>query len=85
LRAFLLACVAIVVIAIGGYFLLASMQQPTGVAFASDGTRISTNWVWRGTPNARQAGECDPRKPWQWFFVDFGHPSGESALCKISQ
>lgn len=83
MRAFLLACVAIVVIGAGGYFLLAWMQQPTGVANAGGATRISTNWSWR---RPTQNAECDAHKSWwQWIFVDFGNPSGESAACAISQ
>jgi fatty acid desaturase len=82
MRAFLLACLAIVVIAIGGYFLLGSLQQPTGVANTSDAARITTNWSWR---RPTTSSECDARKWWQWIFVDFGDPSGESAACAISQ
>lgn len=86
MRAFLLACVAIVVIGAGGYFLLAALQQPTGVAYATDGARIATNWSWRQpTPNSEQTAECDARKSWQWIFVDFGDPSGEPAACALSQ
>ena len=82
MRAFLLACVAIVVIGAGGYFLLASMQQPTGVANAGGATRISTYWSWR---RPTEYAECEKRNSWQWIFVDFGNPSGESAACRISQ
>ncbi len=86
MRAFLLACLAIIVIGIGGYFLLDSMQQPTGVAYTTDGARIATNWSWR-EPTMRTAhgDECDARKSWQWIFVDFGDPAGEAAVCTISQ
>jgi hypothetical protein len=87
----------------GGYFGLNAMQQPTGVAFATDGARISPHWTWRsvmhmqkkapGTqsamniPNApaSMADECDVRTTWQWIFVDFGSPAGESDICSSSQ
>jgi hypothetical protein len=86
MRSFLLACLAIIVIATGGYFLLASLQQPTGVANTSDAARITTNWSWRQPiANSGQASECDKRNSWQWIFIDFGDPSGESAACAISQ
>ena len=81
MRAFLLACVAIIVLGAGGYFLLDSMQQPTGFAYTTDGTRIAMNWSWREPSN----GACDTRKSWQWIFVDLGTPDGESAACSISQ
>jgi hypothetical protein len=47
MRAFLLACLAIVVVGTAGYFFLNSMQKPTGVAYATDGARISPKWSWR--------------------------------------
>jgi hypothetical protein len=91
MRAFLLACLAIVVIGAGGYFFLSDMQQPSGVAYSTEGARIDTSWAWRsvsgptGASEGAQAKECDPRKTWQWIFVDFGRPDGEPALCSISQ
>jgi hypothetical protein len=83
MRAFLVACLAIVVIGAGGYFLLDSMQQPSGVAYATDGARISTDWSWRSVGS--RSDECDARKSWQWIFVDFGRPKGESPTCSFSQ
>jgi hypothetical protein len=46
-RVYLAACLAIVVICIGGYFALNTIQEPTGIAYATDGTRISPHWAWR--------------------------------------
>jgi len=86
MRAYLLACLAIVVVGAGGYFLLNAVQQPSGTAFATDGARISPNWAWRAPSTATPpTAACDPRKSWQWFFVDLGSPEGESATCSISQ
>jgi len=86
MRAFWLACLAIVVIGTGGYFFVNAMQQPTGLAYTTDGARIATNWSWREpTTKATQADGCDARKSWQWIFVDFGSPDGESAICSVSQ
>jgi hypothetical protein len=90
MRAFLVACLALVAIAAGGYFFLGALQQPSGVAFATDGARIDANWAWRsvsgpaGATETAQA-ECDARKTWQWGFVDLGRPTGESAACSLSQ
>ncbi len=47
MRAFLAACLAIVVIGAGGYFALSVLQRPTGVAYTTDGARISPRWSWR--------------------------------------
>ena len=40
MRAFLAACLAIVIIGAGGYFSVNAMQQPAGVAFSTTGVRI---------------------------------------------
>ena len=47
MRAFLVACLAIVVIGAGGYFSLNAMQQPSGIAYTTDGARINPKWTWR--------------------------------------
>lgn len=103
MRAFLVACLAIVIIGTGGYFGLNAMQQPSGEAYATDGARINPHWSWRSVlhmqgkapasqiamniPNAptSMAQECDVRTTWQWIFVDFGSPEGESDTCSSSQ
>ena len=41
MRAFLVACLAIVIVGTGGYYGLNTIQQPTGVAYSTDGARIS--------------------------------------------
>jgi hypothetical protein len=89
MRAFLTACLAIVVIGAGGYFLLNSIQQPSGLAYATDGARINPKWSWRsidipGAPSD-MAEACNMRAPSQWIFVDFGTPHGESKICSDSQ
>jgi hypothetical protein len=90
MRAFLLSCVAIVVLGATAYFSLNSMQKPSGVAYATEGTRINPNWSWRSVVNGSSSGatiarECKLRTTWQWIFVDFGDPEGESRICSISQ
>jgi hypothetical protein len=95
MRAFWVACLAIVAISAGSYFFLSAVQEPTGVAFATDGARIDTSWAWRSLlsptsesePGAKtaQAEACDLRKTWQWIFIDFGRRNGESGTCWASQ
>ena len=95
MRVYVAACLAIVVICIAGYLALTTIQEPTGIAYATDGARISPQWVWRSVldasgesePTRKTAAgqECSVRKPWQWIFVDFGRPEGESKICKDSQ
>jgi hypothetical protein len=85
MRAFLLACVALVAIGAGGYFILNSQQQASGAAFSTSATRISPSWSWRVALTTPSAENCEPRASWQWFFVDFRHPGGESKVCSDSQ
>jgi hypothetical protein len=47
MRAFIVACLAIVVIGAGGYFGLNATQQSTGIAYSTDGARINPKWTWR--------------------------------------
>jgi len=82
MRAFLVACLAIIVIGGGSYYLLNTAQQPAGIAFTTDGTRIDPSWSWRVNASDKP---CEPRRSWQWIFVDFGDPHGESKICSISQ
>lgn len=88
MRAILLAWLAIFVTGAAGCLGINMLQQSSGLAYSTDGARIDTSWAWRSTGTREpitEAEECDTRKPWQWFFVDFGHPRGESATCRISQ
>ncbi|HEY2534151.1 MAG TPA: hypothetical protein VGJ20_40565 [Xanthobacteraceae bacterium] len=70
MRAFLLACLAIIVVAAAGYFALTTFQRPSGAAFASDEARIDPDWSWRSvlrgttmrTPE-RKAGMTIPAAP----------------------
>jgi hypothetical protein len=54
MRAFLTACLAMIVIGTGGYFFLDSMQKPSGIAFSTESARIDPQWSWRS--EFRQAG-----------------------------
>ena len=47
MRAFLVACLAIIIFGAGGYYLLNSAQKPTGAAYTTDGARINPKWAWR--------------------------------------
>jgi hypothetical protein len=85
MRAFFVACVAFVVIGAGGYFALNAVQKPTGIAYTTDAARIDPSWSWRITSTTPAAKPCEPRQPWQWFFVDFRDPHGEPSVCSVSQ
>lgn len=85
MRAFLLACLVMLVLGAAGYFALDALQQPAGMAFATGGARIDPSWSWRTVlvpPSARQ---CQQRKIGQWFFVDLRRPDGELPVCSDLQ
>jgi cytoskeletal protein CcmA (bactofilin family) len=48
-RAFLAACIAIVVIAVLSHFAISALQRPTGLAYTADNVRIDPSWVERST------------------------------------
>lgn len=47
MRVFIIACLATVILAVGGLFALASVQRPAGLAYTTEGARISPSWSWR--------------------------------------
>jgi hypothetical protein len=90
MRAFLLSCVAAVVLGVVAYVSLNSIQQPSGIAYATDGARIDPQWSWRSgvagsASGPTEDGACSLRTAWQWVFVDLGDPNGEPRVCSISQ
>jgi cytoskeletal protein CcmA (bactofilin family) len=42
---FLAACIAIIAIGVMSHFALSALQQPTGLAYTSDGVRIDPGWI----------------------------------------
>jgi hypothetical protein len=47
MRAFIVACLAVIVIGVGGLFTLNSFQRPAATAYSTDGARINPKWSWR--------------------------------------
>lgn len=92
MRAFLAACLVIIVLGIGAYLVLDALQKPSGIAYATDGARIDLQWSWRSAvPQAGTATQgtpsegCDMRTAGQWIFTDFGILRGEPKACSASQ
>jgi hypothetical protein len=93
MRVFLAACLAIVLLAVGGYFAANAMQRLSGVAYTTEGARINPSWSWRrifakAAPSGRDgmsvpaahAGmvdECDVGTTWRWILVDFSNESAK--------
>ena len=49
MRAFLVACIAIMAIGVMGHFALSALQQATGLAYTTDNVRIDPDWIERST------------------------------------
>jgi len=81
MRAFLMACLATVILGAASYFALNVRQQPTGEAFTAHNARTDPSWYWRLASTTSPATPCEQRGVWQWFFVDFRRPSGEPRIC----
>jgi hypothetical protein len=47
MHVFLVACIAIIAIGLISHFALRALQQPTGLAYATDGVRIDPSWIGR--------------------------------------
>src|SRR5215813_12216258 len=93
MRAFLAACLAIIILAVGGYFAANAMQRLSGVAYTTEGARINPSWSWRrlfakkapdgrdgmSVPAAHAAmeDECDVGTTWHWILVDFSSDSAK--------
>ena len=47
MRAFLVACIVAIILAIGGVLMLGAVQKSSGEAFSTEGARINPSWGWR--------------------------------------
>jgi hypothetical protein len=47
MRVFLISCLAVVVLALGAFLSLATVQKSTGTSYSTDGVRISPAWTIR--------------------------------------
>ena len=96
MRVFLVACLAIVVLAIGSYFAVSAAQRASGVAYTTEGARIKQSWSYRrvakraapasqGTnapsTSVDASDECDVSSTWRWITVDFGDAANEEPAC----
>ena len=86
MRAFLAACLAIVVIAVAGYFATSVAQRLSGVAYTTEGARIKQSWTYRRLSSRAAPGghgmamptgasnlaDCDVSTTLQWIMIDFG-------------
>jgi hypothetical protein len=85
MRAFLVACVAFILLGAGTYFSLDALQQSSGAAYTRQTAHIDPSWSWRLATATSPAQTCKARTSSQWFFVDFGDLAGEPSVCKDTQ
>lgn len=91
MRAFIIACVAALVIAIAAVASLGLVQRSSAAAFTTDATRINPSWTLRppaaqaptrgASPGAAASGmheECSAMTMWQMIRGDLGmsRPAG---------
>jgi hypothetical protein len=55
MRAFLVACLAILALGTGGFVGINVMQKSSGIAYTSRGARIDPQWAWRSVLRDRGA------------------------------
>jgi hypothetical protein len=90
MRAFLIACLAILVIAIGAIYVLGPMQQTAGLAYVGAGARVDPKWSWRmvGTEagpmkaSEARADDCGVRSVWAMIRADFSSTRTADPLCE---
>ena len=61
MRAFLGACLAVILLAACGVLVLGAIQKPSGTAFATDGVRIDPGWSWRQVFRRSASNQPTPR------------------------
>ena len=97
MRVFLIACLAVVVLAIAALYMLGSVQEPTGVAYSTGATRTDPSWSWRepisATPAPQNASmsmsktsdasasDCLRASSWTYIRTDFAGTPTADPIC----
>ena len=94
MRVFLVACLAIIVLALGSYVAVSAAQKASGTAYTTEGARIKQSWSYRRvakragpttpgmkTPDSQveASDDCEVGSTWRWITIDFG--GDEDAAC----
>ena len=97
MRVFLIACLAIVVVGVGAFLTLNSVQRPAGTAYTTDGARINPKWSWRqvvgrpkaapqtvamALPTAGALGEDCTASAWSFILADFSSTATADPDCE---
>ncbi|MGC2777252.1 MAG: hypothetical protein WA418_16620 [Bradyrhizobium sp.] len=71
MRVYLVSCLAAIVLAVGGYFLVNAFQEPTGVFYTTEGARIEPSWSSRHPIRTASLEDCNVTRSWRWIVLDF--------------
>ena len=98
MRVFLIACLAVVVLALGAFLSLNAVQKPAGVSYSTEGARISPGWSMRqvfskarAAPNTvamavpasdNMAEENCVASAWALILADFSESPTADASCE---
>jgi hypothetical protein len=78
MRVFLISCVAVVVLAVGAFLSLSTVQKPSGTRWTTEGARISPTWSFRQVFSRKKAAPTNT--------VAMAMPSGDGTeeTCDVS-
>lgn len=97
MRVFLISCVAVVVLAVGAFLALSSVQKLSGTRYSTEGARINSAWSLRQVfvksrtspesiamvmPTSDGTEEgCDVSNAWAMILADFSSPATADEAC----
>jgi hypothetical protein len=98
MRVFMIACLAVVVLALGAFYTLNSMQKPAGATYTTEGARINPKWSLRqvfSKPKAAPktvslampesdgvADDCGVSSAWTLILADFSSSATAEPACE---
>jgi hypothetical protein len=71
MRVLLASCLAAIVLAVGGYFLIVAFQEPTGLFYTTEAARIDPSWTGRHPVESASLENCKVTRTWRWIALDF--------------
>jgi hypothetical protein len=98
MRVFLIACLAVVVLALGAFLSLNAVQKPAGSTYTTEGARINPKWSLRQVFSKPKAGpqtvamamphaeettdDCGVSSAWTLILADFTNSSTAEPVCE---
>jgi hypothetical protein len=98
MRIFLIACLAVLVLALGAFYTLNSVQRPAGATYTTEGARINPKWSLRQVFSKPKAGpqtvalampasdgtveDCGVSSAWTLILADFSSSPTAEPACE---